>query len=732
MLMKSLYAHTPPAGQGWDHGHLLTEHLAAVAKMAQEFASAFGAGDLAYWLGLWHDLGKCNPTFQEYLRLCHADPKTKRRGPDHKAAGALFTTQHLGTLALLIQGHHGGLKSPTEFKTWFEERLKDPATSDALQRAAQLLPDLKPPHQVPLPLLTRDRTAAELFLRMLFSTLVDADVLDTERHWSPDSAMNRVSDMTIGDLWERFECNQQQLTGSRTDTVGRARHAMYEACLAAADQPPGLFRLAMPTGGGKTRSAMAFALRHALRNEQRRIIIAVPFISITEQTAATYRNIFCGDNEDQFAVLEHHSGAAARSVDADEYDPAQTWARLAAENWDAPIVVTTTVQLFESLFANKTSRCRKLHRLAKSVIILDEAQALPPHLLQPILDGLQQLCANYGTTVVISTATQPAFETIPAFRSLNAIDIVSDAPRWFAALKRVDYSWVTDRAWTWQDVADRMRDEPQALAVVNTKKDALALLNALGDSRALHLSTLLCGAHRRDVIAEVKRRLKANEPIRLVSTQVIEAGVDLDFPLVLRAMGPLDSVIQAAGRCNREGRLSRGQVIIFNPAEGNLPRGAYRTATDLTAALIGSADLDPDDPTVARRYFQQLFATLELDREGIQKLRANLDYPEVARRFQMIDDQTEDVIVAYGDEAAQRMVRAAIDHLQCGLPGTRTILRRLQPYLVSIHKHTADQYRRQHLIEPIANLPGLGVWLGTYDPIRGVTGADIDRELLVF
>lgn len=728
--MDELCAHTPPPSS--DEWHLLKDHLEEVAETAKAFAEPFGAGELAYWIGLWHDLGKCNPRFQEYLHLCHAEPKRKHATLDHKAAGTLLTVQHLGTLALLIQGHHGGLKSPTEFKAWFEERQKDPATSDALQRARQLLSHLEPLHHVPLPQFTKDKTAAELFLRMLFSTLVDADVLDTERHWSPDNAALRPSMVTIAELWDRFERDQQQLSGSRNDVVGQARHAMYETCLAATDQSPGLFRLAMPTGGGKTRSAMAFALRHALRNDQRRVIVAVPFISITEQTAATYRSIFRSEDNDQPVVLEHHSGAAARQIDADEYEPAQTWARLAAENWDAPIVVTTTVQLFESLFANKTSRCRKLHRLAKSVIILDEAQALPSHLLKPILDGLQQLCAYYGTTVVISTATQPAFETIPAFKNLNAIDIVPDAPRWFAALKRVDYQWAIDQSWSWEQVAERMRTEDQSLIVVNTKKDALALLDALDDPDALHLSTLLCGAHRRDVIAEVKRRLTAGEPIRLVSTQVIEAGVDLDFPLVLRAIGPLDSVIQTAGRCNREGRLERGQVIVFNPADGSLPRGAYRTATDLTGALIARDSLDPNDPAVARQYFQQLFDTLELDREGIQKLRANLDYPKVAQHFQMIDDETEDVIVTYGDEAAQKMVRAAIDHLQRGLPGTRTILRRLQPYLVSIHKHTADQYRRQHLIETVANLQGLGVWLGAYDSVRGVTGEDIARELLVF
>ncbi len=726
--MPDVYAHTPGANKKW---HLLEEHLRAVAHSARQFADAFGAGEVAYWLGLWHDIGKCNPAFQAYLLECHTNPAHRGRGPDHKAAGTHLAAKHLPPLALLIQGHHGGLKDPVELKKWLANRLSDGATKDAVEQARRLIPDLEPASRLPLPPhVIKDKMAAELFLRMLFSTLVDADFMDTERHRNPDRAVQRPVAVPLAELWTRFERDQQRLSGQRADLLSRARHSMYEACLAAADRPPGFFRLSMPTGAGKTRSAMAFALRHALHNDQQRIIVAVPFISITEQTAATYRELFGAGDDEHPVVLEHHSGAGTQAAESDEYDPAHLGARLASENWDASVVVTTTVQLFESLFANQTSRCRKLHRLARSVIILDEAQALPPYLLRPILDGLRQLCEHYGTTVVISTATQPTFEAIPAFASLKATDIVPDALRWFAALKRVDYHWQTDRAWSWEEVARLLRDEPQALAVVNTKKDALALLDALDDPEALHLSTLLCGAHRRAVIAEVKRRLAAGEPCHLVSTQVIEAGVDLDFPLVLRAMGPLDSIIQAAGRCNREGKLARGRVVVFSPAEGKLPQGSYSIATGVTRAMLGSGALDPDDPAVSRRYFQQLFATVDTDSKNIQKVRGAMDYPEVAQRFRMISDDTEDVVVAYGTVAAQQMVRHAVDQLQAGTTHGRVLLRRIQPYLVSIPRYAAERYRRQHLITPI--LPGLGLWLGNYDSVRGVNGEDVNRELLVF
>jgi CRISPR-associated endonuclease/helicase Cas3 len=725
--MDEIYAHTPGSNNQW---HLLADHLREVANLAREFAGAFGAGELAYWLGLWHDLGKCNPAFQDYLHRCHADPNYHGRGPDHKAAGAQIALQHLQVLALLIQGHHGGLRNVPELKKWLNDRLKDPATNDALERARKRMPRFEPEGEPALPdHIVSDKRAAELFLRMLFSALVDADFLDTERHRNAGKAAERTSNIPLASLWERFEHDQNQFSGERTDIVGQARHAMYEACLAAADTPPGFFRLAMPTGGGKTRSAMAFALRHALHNTQRRVIVAVPFISITQQTAATYHDIFGRDDDEHPVVLEHHSGAGTSNVEPDQYDPHALWSRLAAENWDAPIVVTTTVQLFESLFANQTSRSRKLHRLAGSVIILDEAQALPSHLLQPILDGLQELCKHYNTTVVISTATQPAFESIPAFASLAATDIVPDAAQWFTALKRVNYEWRTDHALTWSQVAELMRTASQALVVVNTKKDALALLDALDDPDALHLSTLLCGAHRRQVIAEVKRRLAAGETCRLVSTQVIEAGVDLDFPLVLRALGPLDSIIQAAGRCNREGMRERGRVIVFRPAEGSLPAGAYRAATDLTGALLGQGEIDPDDPAVGQDYFRQLFATLDLDRERIQKLREAMDYLEVGHRFRMIPDDTEDVVVAYGSDKEQRMVQRALEQLQRKTGSPRLLLRNIQPYLVSIPTYMAERYRRERLITPV--IPGLGNWLGAYDLIRGITGDDLDRNLLV-
>ncbi len=371
--------------------------------------------------------------------------------------------------------------------------------------------------------------------------------------------------------------------------------------------------------------------------------------------------------------------------------------------------------------------------MAKSVIILDEAQSLPAHLLDPILDGLQALCTSYGATVVLSTATQPAFDAIPVFDKLDAREIVPSPERHFEALKRVDYEWRVDAPLTWEAAADLMSKESQALAILNTKKDALALLDALQDPHALHLSTLLCGAHRSRVIREVTRRLAAGEPCRLVSTQVVEAGVDLDFPLVLRAVGPLDSVIQAAGRANREGNLDKGKVIVFQPTDGGLPRGAYRRATQTTFTLLNAGPLDMHDPVTTHDYFTQLYQLEDTDRDAVQKKRRELDYPEVADRFRMIDDDTVNVLVTeYGTEGQRQQVRSVLAKLRAGAPPTRRLLRKLQPYTVSLWRRQALEHQQHGFLSSQELAPGLWEWLGRYDPVRGLSATDVDADQLVF
>lgn len=716
-------AHSANA-QGQQHD--LVNHLQSVAKLASEFAAKFGAGDLAYWVGLWHDIGKVHPSFQQYLHDCEISPGKHRRGPDHKKAGALVAAKKHELLSFLIAGHHGGLPGRAHLKVWLKEKLQ-PA-QEAIQHISSHLPQVEPQTVLPPPTHLASERDAEFFVRMLFSTLVDADFLDTERHFNVKQADQREKTITLADLWNRFANNQQRLTGKGVDRVNRVRHEVYEACLSAAGLPQGFFRLTVPTGGGKTRSGMAFALNHALTHGLDRVIVAIPYTSIIEQTADVYRGIFGSE-----AIVEHHSAVSTHEEASDPVSLNEVWSRLAAENWDAPIIVTTTVQLFESLFERKTTACRKLHNITRSVLILDEVQTLPTHVLEPILDALRQLVAHYGVTVVLCTATQPALDDSPYLKGLpNIRGIIPSSERLFTELKRVSYEWAqTGETWSWDRVAEEMHTSSQALAIVNTKSDAIALLEALQNPDALHLSTLLCGAHRRAVLSAVKQRLANGLPCQLVSTQVVEAGVDFDFPLVLRALGPLDRIVQAAGRCNREGRLAVGRVVVFEPSAGKLPPGEYKTAAATSRNLLLRPDFDFDNPEAYKTYFRSLYQVVETDSKNIQALRKTFDYPEVAARFQMINDDTTAVVVRYrGQDGSEDEVDRLLSYIQPQegkLP--RWLLRQLQPYIVTVRTRLMAGYQCEGFLQQFT--PGLWEWLGQYDPVRGLTVANRDPEELV-
>ncbi len=723
------YAHSPNSDSV---PHDLVEHLKAVAQQASQFAAKFGAADMAYWAGLWHDLGKFHPDFQAYL----ANP-IARRGPDHSSAGAVLAEKNFSPLAFLVAGHHGGLPALRELKLRVREKVKAPAIKQALAIAHRAISGIEPTSSLEATLptflqITPQKKAKqedfkrrlELFLRMVFSALVDADFLDTERHFEPERAKQRGDRASLDELWERFETAQDEFSATKRGRLAEIRHEIYQACLQAAQNPPGMFSLTVPTGGGKTRSGMAFALRHALMHGLDRVIVAIPYTSIIEQTADVYRGIFGAES-----VLEHHSTVTPYDDPSDPLSYQEVWARLASQNWDAPIVVTTTVQLFESLFANRPSTCRKLHNLARSVVVLDEVQTLPPELLTPILDVLQNLVDYYYVSVLLCTATQPALQDSPYLRGLRDVrEIIADPAQYFAALKRVRYELpAPDERWTWERVATEIRSVDQSLAIVNTKQDALRLLDALDDPTVFHLSTLLCGAHRRDVLREIRRRLAAGEVCRLVSTQVVEAGVDLDFPLVLRALGPLDRIVQAAGRCNREGRVAAGRVVIFVPEEGAIPRGAYDTGTATALSLLNRSGADLHDPLLYRTYFERFYQAIDLDKKGIQALREAMDYPEVAQRFRLIEDDTAPIVVR--PDKYRHEVDRLLSLLRHGEEMPRWLLRRLQPYIVGARTRLIPQYHREGLLHEVA--PGMWEWLGQYDALRGLTVANRDPAELV-
>lgn len=708
MTLHNLIGHSarPPVQPNVQSLH---DHARNVAELAADFAAPFGGEACAGWLGWWHDAGKAHESVQAYLR----GETEAEHGPDHSSVGMLQALDVLPELALNAAGHHGGLMDfdggdGYTLTDRIAKKKQDERIADALALAQQLLNGLAPALDASTrPAFIRTRHDGELWLRFLHSALVDADCLDTEAHFDPGKAALRGADVSLADLWETLSRSQERLiAGARPSDVNAARAEIYRACVSAADLPPGVFTLTVPTGGGKTRSGMAFALAHALRHDLQRVIVALPYTSIIEQNAQVYRELF-GDE----AVLEHHSAANAREQGSEETGTERK-ARLAAENWDAPVVVTTTVQLLESLFANRNSRLRKLHRIAHSVLILDEVQTLPPHLLTPTLDVLRALVRDYGVTVVLSTATPPALAARESFDGLEEVTpIISDPSGLARRLGRVRYEVRAGERWSWQRVAEDMEAAEQALTIVNTKRDAAALLDALDPlRRPLHLSTQLCSAHRRVVLDLVRQRLAAGEPVLLVSTQVVEAGVDIDFPLVLRAVGPLDRIVQAAGRCNREGRLGPegGRVVVFEPEQGGMPPGAYAAGTRETQALFREdPGLRLDDPQSALRYFRRLYGGRDLDREEVQKLRARLLYEQTARAYRLIDDDGVPVVVDYDDG------HALADRVEHKPFVSREDYRALQPFTVTLRQALLDMAVAEHLAREIA--PGLFRWEGRYD-----------------
>lgn len=746
-IEKEFVAHTPGKSGEW---HNLISHLERTAEAAGDNGAKFGAGEVARLAGLWHDIGKFNPEFQDYLRRCERAVTTNEpapvRGVPHAAFGGRFARGAYPPLMQIICGHHAGLQETEQIKQRMEDLAPDSVYEEILRLARENLSGFGSPED-PATLLEdppRDRLQYEFLLRMLFSALVDADFVDTEAHFDPEKADARGQrSPTVAEMWEVFKRDQAAHFSEVADTtpVNRVRSEVYEACVSAARRPPGIYRLSVPTGGGKTRSGMAFALRHAVEHGMDRVIVAAPYTSIITQTAEVYRNIF-GDA----AVLEHHSavrtsrereGFVGEPAEAEDLRERRVRLRLATQNWDAPLVVTTTVQLFQSLFANRTSSCRKLHNIARSVIVLDEVQTLPAGLLAPIVSVLGELVRRYGASVVLCTATQPALDgSTPYLEGFESVeDIVSRerAAHHFQSLRRVSYE-IPEEEWSWDELARRVVEEAEdgsALVVLNARKDALAVLDAIGDERPglFHLSTLLCGAHRRDVLEEVRRRLHAREPCVLVSTQVVEAGVDLDFPVVFRALGPLDRIVQAAGRCNREGSmLEGGRVFVFSPEGGRIPPGEYASAFEQTKVLLKQHP-DLHDPEIFRKYFSQLYQVVSTDREGIQELRERCDYPEVARKFRMIEDDTTPVIVQYAekDEKRERERVRMLNRIRgmgILLPGDH---RRLQPYVVGLRSRELSQFESS--TEELAE--GVRLWIGSYDKLRGISAARYDPADLV-
>jgi CRISPR-associated endonuclease/helicase Cas3 len=690
------YAHTVE-GRPEEEWHLLETHLEAVAALAQDFAATFGSGQWAKLAGLWHDLGKYRPTFQQYLRGVGSS------GGDHAVVGAWHSRvrqpdRHSLPLSFVIAGHHAGLanRASGDRPRPLKARLEDgpPLLEEALPHIPQSILETPFPalparfREVPRPKAEQGpfTRSFEFWIRFVFSALVDADYLDTSEFHHPGERAQELAGMaSIAALRARLDAALEQIeSDARPTEVNRTRAEILRECWGKAALEPGFFSLTVPTGGGKTLAAMSFALRHAERHGLRRVIAVVPFTSIIEQNAKVYRDALGAGN-----VLEHHSNL----------DPVKETRRnkLASENWDAPVVVTTGVQFFESLFGNRGSRCRKLHNIAGSVILLDEVQTLPISFQMPILEALRELVAHYRCSIVLSTATHPAFEKRGGFaHGLDDVrEIVQDPPALARRLRRFQVTWPDPdgEPVAWPELAAELREEDQVLAVVHQRNDAQVLARLLPEEGRFHLSALMCAAHRSDRLETIRVALEGQRTCRLISTQLIEAGVDVDFPLVYRALGGLDSIVQAGGRANREGKRAMGRVVVFL-APSKPPPGTPQQGLETMLSLLREhgGDLEPTNPEMVAQYFRLLFGKGVTDASDIQREREALNFATVANNFRLIDDDyTRPLVVPYG-QSEDRLAKYRQEP-------TRLHQRALQPYLVNIPKWQLAKFEAAGAVE---------------------------------
>ncbi|KXU34581.1 CRISPR-associated protein Cas3 [Ventosimonas gracilis] len=709
---QKFFAHsTNPADKSdWQ---LLKGHLSCVGELAARNAAHFDAAHLARPMGLLHDLGKYTNAFQK--RLSGEFPKV-----DHSTWGARIAQKEYGELGLLmaygIAGHHAGLANGRRRKarTTLQERLQNELPKLLPQWKTEInLPDAAEINKLPKDFkICSERVAFQfaLLTRMLFSCLVDADFIDTDnfyRRIEGRPARDGTSRPSLAQLRERLDARLSDFRGD--SEVNRLRAGILSHVRGQAAHEPGLFSLTVPTGGGKTLASLAFALDHAIAHGLRRVIFVIPFTSIVEQNAQVFREAFGELGES--AVLEHHSAFVddpEKFVDDPEKSAQSREKRqLAMENWDAPVIVTTAVQFFESLFADRPSRCRKLHNIAGSVVILDEAQTLPLKLLRPCVTLLDELTLNYRTSIVLCTATQPALNDADGFRNgLKGVrELAPDPADLYRRLRRVNVrhlGTLDDEA-----LAGHLRQREQVLCIVNNRRHARALFDAIADQPgACHLTTLMCAKHRSAVLGEIRQRLKDALPCRLISTSLIEAGVDIDLPTVLRAQAGLDSIAQAAGRCNREGRRepADSEVLVFATANPD-----WAAPPELKQFAQAFRSVEPryrDDllaPEAIRAYFREIYwqkGDKELDACGLLDLlkasrEDSLPFENLASDFRLIETTMRPVIIPWDDIARDALAKLPFAQ------GCGAIARRLQPYVVQLPKQAYDALSHAHAIQAV-------------------------------
>jgi len=701
-LFMNFYAHSKK-DSSIENWHLLEEHLEGVACLASEFAKPFGAQKWGELAGRTHDLGKGTRAWQAYLRkrnnikdkfssyykgeVKHADVGARHLYQHSQEAGKL--------LSYAVAGHHGGLPSWVGVAdgTGLKARLKGSQPSIEIP-----LPSLDFPEKPPFHLDENRRGYQfQFFTRMLFSCLVDADYLDTERNLDADRASGRGTSPPLEKLHKRFRISFDKLRKEADASleINKQRELVLDNCMEAAQKEPGLISLTVPTGGGKTLASLAFALEHAKKHGKVRIIYVIPFTSIIEQNARVFRNMVGKD-----AVLEHHCNYIQDKSD---------WKiRLATDNWDSPIVVTTNVQFFDSFHASRPARCRKLHNVANSIVIFDEVQAIPAEKLSPCIEVIRELSFNYGVTSLLCTATQPALEYPFKSGLKNVREIVQDIPTLFSSLRRTEESFIGEL--DIESLAARLSGCKQVLCIVNTRSEAREIYEALPESEGnYHLSALMHPAHRTEILNEIREKLEKNHPCRVVSTQLIEAGVDVDFPCVYREISGIDSIAQAAGRCNRNGKSKGAQPVFIFQLPKSESISYLQMAIQSAKKLFDRFRDRLTSPECVKEYFNDYFSKeeQEMDTDGIlaigsQSKSGNIQFKEIAN-FQMIKSKmieskmkeskmnesiTVPVIIALNEES-----QGLVESLENSGQGEREVFRKLQRFTVQIYSWEREEIR---------------------------------------
>lgn len=667
----------------------LEKHLQGTAKLAGEFAGKFGKQDWGYCCGMLHDIGKYSIDFQEKIRGEH------ERKVDHATAGARVCNEKGGRYKFLeycVAGHHAGL---ADFGSSYDNggdstlvgrRQKKISNYTAYQTEIEIPEITSDPFD--LRKTTNPDFSLSVFMRMIYSCLVDADFLDTEAFMN-EGKVERSSGEKVEILLEKLENHiSGWLKNQDTDTVNGRRSEILRHCLEKGKSEKGLFRLTVPTSGGKTIASLAFALRHAVENQMDRVIYVIPYTSIIEQNAKVFREILGDEN-----VLENHC-----NVDYESTDELREM-QLATENWDKPVVVTTNVQFFESLFANKSSKCRKLHNIANSVIIFDEAQMLPNDYLKPCIAMIEELINHYGVSAVLCTATQPTLKSF--FQSkISATELCPRINEQFDFFKRTRFENIG--IVTEDFLISKLREEYQALCIVNTKKRAQSIYKELKEDGVYHLSTSMYPLHRKRVLEEIRERLRNNEKCILISTSLVEAGVDLDFQSVYRELAGVDSMIQAAGRCNREGqrKAENSNVFIFR-FEGKENVLGQRQQIDVAKSLLADGGEFSDMETITK-YFEMLYHIKgdSLDKKKILDEFTNkcmqYNFAKVGKEFKLIEQNTKTIFINC-EEAASEIL---YDLHQKGF--SRSNMRKASQYCISVYEQIFDKMYGAGMIQPVS------------------------------